>query len=61
MEGCDKKEAELKRQMEYESISIEEHIKRYMDEGMDKKDAVKKVAKERSLSKSEVYKYSIDM
>ena len=61
MEGRDKKEAELKKQMEYESISIEEHIKRYIAEGMDKKDAVKKVAKERNLSKSEVYKYSIDL
>lgn len=61
MEGRNKKEAELKKQMEYENISIEEHIKNYMDDGMDKKDAVKKVAKERSLSKSEVYKYSIDL
>ncbi len=61
MEGKDKKEAELKKQMEYESMSIEEHIKKYIDEGMDKKDAVKKVAKERNLSKSEVYKYSIDL
>lgn len=61
MEGLDKKEAELKQQMEYESISIEEHIKKYMDEGMDKRDAVKRVAKERSLSKSEVYKYSIEL
>ncbi|MDF2674196.1 MAG: rsmI [Clostridiales bacterium] len=61
MEGLDKKEAELKLQMEYENISIEEHIKKYMDEGIDKKNAVKRVAKERSLSKSEVYKYSIDL
>lgn len=61
MEGMDKKEAELKKQMEYESMSIEEHIKMYMDEGMDKKDAVKRVAKERDMTKSEVYKYSIEL
>lgn len=61
MEGMDKKEAELKKQMEYESMPIEEHIKMYMDEGMDKKDAVKRVAKERDMTKSEVYKYSIEL
>lgn len=61
MEGMDKKEADLKKQMEYRSIPIEEHIKMYMDEGMDKKDAVKRVAKERDMAKSDVYKYSIEL
>jgi 16S rRNA (cytidine1402-2'-O)-methyltransferase len=61
MEGRDKKEVEKEKQMQYESISIEEHVKMYMNEGMDKKDAIKRVAKERNLPKSEVYKCSIDI
>ncbi|WP_027633473.1 16S rRNA (cytidine(1402)-2'-O)-methyltransferase [Clostridium hydrogeniformans] len=40
-------------------LSIEEHIIKYVNEGMNKKDAIKLVAKEREMSKSEVYKYSI--
>lgn len=45
----------------WENLSIEDHIKKYMDEGIDKKEAIKRVAKDRGLSKSEVYKYSIDL
>ena len=38
----------------------EEHIKKYIDGGMDKKDAIKRVAKERGVPKSSLYKYTID-
>ncbi len=42
-------------------LSVEEHIAFYIKNGMDKKDAVKAVAKDRKLPKSEVYKFSVDM
>lgn len=45
----------------WEDLTIEEHIKSYIAEGLNKKDAVKKVAKDRKLSKSEIYKYSIEI
>lgn len=45
----------------YENISIKEHIKAYLEEGMTKKDAVKKVASDRNLAKNIVYKESIDL
>lgn len=61
LEGKSKEERDKERIKEFENISIEEHIKMYIDEGLSKKDAIKKVAKERNLSKSEVYKYSIDL
>ena len=32
-----------------------------MNSGLDKKEAIKTVAKDRDLPKSEVYKYSIDV
>ena len=36
--------------------SIEELMKKYLDSGMDKKDAMKQVAKDKNITKSEVYK-----
>jgi 16S rRNA (cytidine1402-2'-O)-methyltransferase len=42
------------------TLSEEEHIKKYIMDGMDKKDALKRVAKERGVSKSSLYKYTID-
>ncbi|MBR3281501.1 MAG: 16S rRNA (cytidine(1402)-2'-O)-methyltransferase [Clostridia bacterium] len=37
--------------------SIEDLMKKYLSEGLDKKDAMKKVAKEKGITKSEVYKH----
>lgn len=42
-------------------IDIKEQIKKYMDLGFSKKDAVRKVAKEKNIPKNKVYKESIDM
>lgn len=58
MEGKDKAQIDLEKQEEFEKISIEDHIKKYIDNGMEKKEAIKLVAKERGLAKSEVYKHS---
>lgn len=41
----------------WSEISIEEHMKRYMDAGMSQKDAMKKVSKDRGVSKREIYAY----
>lgn len=43
------------------SLSVEEHLSQYIAGGMDKKDAVKQVAKDRGVSKSEIYKIAIDL
>lgn len=61
LEGKTKDEIDREKQAVYENFTIEEHIRKYIDSGMTKKDAVKTVAKERNLNKSEVYKYSIDI
>ncbi len=39
----------------FSNLSIIEHVNLYIKEGMDSKEAIKKVAKERQLSKNEVY------
>ena len=41
-------------------LSEKEHIELYIKNGMDKKEALKQVAKERGVSKSSLYKYTID-
>lgn len=40
---------------EYKNLTIEEHVNLYMEDGMCSKDAIKIVAKERGMKKSEVY------
>ncbi|MBE5953763.1 MAG: 16S rRNA (cytidine(1402)-2'-O)-methyltransferase [Lachnospiraceae bacterium] len=40
---------------QWDSMTIEEHLNHYMNQGIDKKDAVKMVAKDRGLPKREVY------
>lgn len=42
----------------YLEMTEEEHIAKYIASGMDKKDALKRVAKERGVSKSSLYKYT---
>ena len=42
------------------SLGVKEHIALFVKQGMSNMDAVKAVAKERKMPKSEVYKYSLD-
>ena len=42
--------------VDFSSITVIEHIKIYLDDGMSEKDAIKLVAKERGVAKSIVYK-----
>ena len=53
-----KKIEELKKEKEasYKEMDINEHMKLYMDKGMDKKEAMKAVAVDRGIPKREVYK-----
>jgi len=41
-------------------LSVLDHLQFFLDQEMDKKEAIKIVAKERHMKKSEVYKYTID-
>ena len=55
LEGADEKELINKQKEEINNISIEEHFNKYISLGIETKEAMKKVAKERGLSKREVY------
>ncbi len=50
VEGASIEEKEVSKE------SVEDLMKRYLEEGIDKKEAMKKVAKDKGLTKSEVYK-----
>ena len=61
LDGLSEEEIEKEKRAEFEELSIEEHIVKYINEGLSKKDAIKKVAKDRKLPKSEIYKYSTNI
>lgn len=42
--------------VDYSHLTVFEHIKLYLDDGMSEKDAIKLVAKERNVAKSVIYK-----
>jgi len=46
---------------EWDDLSIEEHILHYINKGISKKDAIKKVSKDRGIPKRQVYDHSIDI
>ena len=41
---------------EWQKLSIEEHVNMYIEQGLDKKEAMKAAAKDRGVSKQEIYK-----
>ena len=43
------------------ALSEKEHIQHYMAAGLDKKEALKRAAKDRGVSKSELYPFAIDL
>jgi len=59
IEGKSKEAIDKEERAKWDSLTIEEHIKKFMNEGLSKKDAMKKVAKDRNMPKSEVYKHSL--
>ena len=55
IEGKTFLEVENEKYDQWKDISIAEHFQRYMDEGMDRKEAMKRVAADRGIRKRDVY------
>ncbi len=53
--GKNKEEALQQERESWLEISLEEHMEKYLAEGMDRKSAMKQVAKDRGISKRDVY------
>ncbi|NLL31223.1 MAG: 16S rRNA (cytidine(1402)-2'-O)-methyltransferase [Clostridiales bacterium] len=58
VEGKTDEEIRAEKEALWKDLSIEEHLLKKIDSGISKKEAIKLVAKERNISKKEVYKYS---
>ncbi|NLK37896.1 MAG: 16S rRNA (cytidine(1402)-2'-O)-methyltransferase [Epulopiscium sp.] len=56
-EGLSLEEQKQQQQENWEKVSIDEHMALYTAQGMTQKDAMKKVAKERGVSKRDIYAY----
>lgn len=57
VEGRNREKAVREEQRKWEEMSIEEHMNFYVSQEIDKKEAMKKVAKDRGVPKREVYNY----
>lgn len=55
LEGADEQQLEETRISGWLKISLKEHVDRYMHDGLDKKEAMKRAAEDRGLSKRDVY------
>lgn len=55
IEGIDRKLLKREEQKEWEKLTIKEHMRIYEEQGIERKEAMKKVAGDRGISKREVY------
>lgn len=53
--GKTREEVAAEETARWEELSLEEHLQKYLDEGLDKKEAMKAVAKDRGVSKRNIY------
>lgn len=56
IEGRKIEELKKEKELSFQEMDINEHMKLYLDKGMDKKEAMKAVAVDRGIPKREVYK-----
>ncbi len=61
VEGKQQEEIDRENKEKWEELSIEDHIRLLMNEGLNKKEAIKKVAKDRGLQKNIVYQIATEI
>lgn len=59
--GKSEKEVLMEQSRKWEDISVEDHLRMKIEDGMSKKEAVKTVAEERGIPKREVYAASVNL
>ena len=60
IEGKSFDEIREENESRWQELSIEEHMQHYENQVIDKKEAMKKVAKDRGVSKRDIYKYLVE-
>ena len=58
--GADRAALEEEKRRNFEDMTLEEHMALYTDQGLSRKDAMKKVAADRGVSKRDIYKELMD-
>lgn len=61
IEGKSRQELIEEAQAEFEKMTVEAHMQLYLEQGMDKKEAMKAVAKDRGVSKRDIYQALLDV
>lgn len=61
IEGKSREEIKQEKIASFDSISIEEHMETYTSQGIDRKEAMKLVAKDRGITKRDVYQYLLEL
>ena len=55
LEGASEEELKQQQRNKWEDMGIAEHVEMYMEQGMSKKEAMKKAAEDRGISKRDIY------
>ena len=61
IEGKSFKEVDAEEKAKWDDMTIEQHLMSYINDGMDKKEAIKQVARDRGLSKRDVYAVAVNI
>ncbi|MDD6794095.1 MAG: 16S rRNA (cytidine(1402)-2'-O)-methyltransferase [Clostridiaceae bacterium] len=61
VEGKQQEQIDEENRQKWQDISVEDHLRMLIGEGMLKKEAIKKVAKDRGLQKNDVYKIATNI
>ena len=61
IEGADRQQLKSQEMQEFLSMSIPDHVKYYIEQGLDKKDAMKQAAKDRGVGKREIYQTLLEV
>ena len=55
IEGKKSEDIEAEREAVWQKMSVSEHVEMYINQGIDEKEALKKTAKDRGVSKRDIY------
>ena len=61
VEGKSLSDIQKEKEQGWQEIPIEEHMRQYEAQGVDHKEAMKRVAKDRGISKRDVYQYLLSL
>lgn len=61
LEGRSRRQMKEEEQAAWNEISIQEHMQQYLDSGLDKKEAMKRVAKDRGVGKRDIYQALLEL